>query len=87
LRTGKSFAVLQAAFFTPNGDGNDYWNLKGLNGSIYKNAKIFISIDTKAAQTIKPLRVGWDGNYNGNSLPSDDYWYYLKKTVAKAILV
>jgi hypothetical protein len=44
LRTGKSFAVLQAAaFFTPNGDGaNDYWNLKGLNGSIYKNAKIFI---------------------------------------------
>jgi hypothetical protein len=51
LRTGKrSFAVLQAAaFFTPNGDGaNDYWNLKGLNGSIYKNAKIFISIDTES---------------------------------------
>jgi hypothetical protein len=38
-----------AAFFTPNGDGaNDYWNLKGLNGSIYKNAKIFISIDTES---------------------------------------
>jgi gliding motility-associated-like protein len=80
LRTGKkSFAVLQAAaFFTPNGDGaNDYWNLKGLNGSIYKNAKIFISIDGKP-QTIKPLRVGWDGNYNGNSLPSDDYWYTIQ---------
>jgi hypothetical protein len=57
LRTGKkSFAVLQAAaFFTPNGDGaNDYWNLKGLNGSIYKNAKIFISIDTESLKQLNP---------------------------------
>jgi gliding motility-associated-like protein len=72
LRTGKrSFAVLQAAFFTPNGDGaNDYWNLKGLNGSIYKNAKIFI-FDRygKLLKQLNPYGVGWDGNYNGNSLP------------------
>jgi gliding motility-associated-like protein len=90
LRTGKrSFAVLQAAaFFTPNGDGaNDYWNLKGLNGSIYKNAKIFI-FDGKLAQTIKPLRVGWDGNYNGNSLPWMITGIQLKDgRKAKAILV
>jgi gliding motility-associated-like protein len=73
LRTGKrSFAVLQAAaFFTPNGDGaNDYWNLKGLNGSIYKNAKIFI-FDRygKLLKQLNPYGVGWDGNYNGNSPP------------------
>jgi gliding motility-associated-like protein len=94
LRTGKrSFAVLQAAaFFTPNGDGaNDYWNLKGLNGSIYKNAKIFI-FDRygKLLKQLNPYGVGWDGNYNGNSLPSDDYWYTIQLKdgrKAKAILV
>jgi hypothetical protein len=64
LRTGKrSFAVLQAAaFFTPNGDGaNDYWNLKGLNGSIKIKTKIFIFDRYGTAQTIKPLRswLGW----------------------------
>jgi gliding motility-associated-like protein len=59
----RSFAVLQAAaFFTPNGDGaNDYWNLKGLNGSIYKNAKIFI-FDRygKLLKQLNPYGVGWD---------------------------
>jgi hypothetical protein len=39
----KSFAVLQAAaFFTPMETALMIVELKGLNGSIYKNAKIFI---------------------------------------------
>ena len=43
-QTTKSFAVLNAPkFFTPNGDSyNDYWNLKGINTTIYKNAIIYI---------------------------------------------
>jgi hypothetical protein len=47
LRTGKrSFAVLQAAFFTPNGDGaNDYWNLKDLTEASIKTRKYSFSID------------------------------------------
>jgi gliding motility-associated-like protein len=77
----RSFAVLQAAaFFTPNGDGaNDYWNLKGLNGSIYKNAKIFI-FDRygKLLKQLTPYGVGWDGNYNGSPLTSDDYWFTIQ---------
>jgi gliding motility-associated-like protein len=89
LWTGKkSFAVLQAAFFTPNGDGaNDYWNLKDLTEASIKTRKYSFSI-RKAAQTIKPYGVGWDGNYNGNS--SDDYWYTIQLKdgrKAKAILV
>jgi gliding motility-associated-like protein len=91
LRTGKrSFAVLQAAaFFTPN--GTMIMELKGLNGSIYKNAKIFI-FDRygKLLKQLNPYGVGWDGNYNGNSLPSDDYWYTIQLKdgrKAKAILV
>jgi hypothetical protein len=60
LRTGKrSFAVLQAAaFFTPNGDGaNDYWNLKGLNGSIYKTRKYSFSIDGKLLKQLNPTEL------------------------------
>jgi gliding motility-associated-like protein len=65
--------------------------LKGLNGSIYKNAKIFI-FDRygKLLKQLNPYGVGWDGNYNGNSLPSDDYWYTIQLKdgrKAKAILV
>jgi gliding motility-associated-like protein len=64
--------------------------LKGLNGSIYKNAKIFIF--DRYGKLLKQLNhgVGWDGNYNGNSLPSDDYWYTIQLKdgrKAKAILV
>jgi gliding motility-associated-like protein len=67
-----------SSILTPNGDGaNDYWNLKGLNGSIYKNAKIFIFDRYGKLKQLNPYGVGWDGNYNGNSLPSDDYWYTI----------
>jgi gliding motility-associated-like protein len=93
LRTGKrSFAVLQAAaFFTPNGDGaNDYWNLKDLTEASIKTRKYSFSIDGKLLKQLNPYGVGWDGNYNGNSLPSDDYWYTIQLKdgrKAKAILV
>ncbi|WP_369753442.1 T9SS type B sorting domain-containing protein [Flavobacterium sp. WC2409] len=77
----RNFAVLEAApFFTPNGDGaNDNWNLKGLNGSVYKNAKIFI-FDRygKLLKQLNPSSPGWDGNYNGGPLPSDDYWFSIE---------
>jgi gliding motility-associated-like protein len=77
----RSFAVLEASsFFTPNGDGtNDYWNLRGLDDSIYKNAVISI-FDRygKLLKQLNPSSIGWDGNYNGQPLPSDDYWFTIK---------
>jgi gliding motility-associated-like protein len=77
----KSFAVLEAAaYFTPNGDGvNEYWNLKGLSGSIYKNAKTFI-FDRygKLLKQLNPSGIGWDGKYNGHALPADDYWFTIQ---------
>jgi gliding motility-associated-like protein len=68
LRTGKS-STNTAAFFTPNGRRNDYWNLEGLNGSIYKTRKYSFSIGWLLIKQLNPYGVGWDGNYNGNSLP------------------
>lgn len=77
----RSFAVLQAPpFFTPNGDGtNDYWNLKGLGGSVYKNTKIFI-FDRygKLLKQLSPSGVGWDGTFNGQLLAADDYWFTVE---------
>lgn len=67
-------------YFTPNGDGyNDYWNIKGINSRL--NAETIIYIFDRYGKLIKqlsPLSQGWDGNFNGNQMPSSDYWYSVK---------
>lgn len=67
-------------FFTPNGDGfNDTWNIRGANER--SNGKSIIYIFDRFGKLIKqisPLGNGWDGTYNGNTLPSDDYWYSIQ---------
>ncbi|MEC4048522.1 T9SS type B sorting domain-containing protein [Flavobacterium sp. SUN046] len=65
-------------FFTPNGDGNnDFWNIYH-----YKNiadAKIYI-FDRfgKILKVFSPTSSGWDGTYNGEMMPSTDYWFIVK---------
>lgn len=63
-------------FFTPNGDGyNDHWNIPHL-ASTNPNAPIFI-FDRygKLLKEISPSSSGWNGMFNGQPLPSDDYWF------------
>ena len=66
-------------FFTPNQDGfNDYWNIKGVNNAF--NAKTIVHVFDRYGKLISklnPLNQGWDGNFNGRPLPSDDYWYTI----------
>lgn len=65
-------------YFTPNGDGkNETWNIEGIG----EDAKIFI-FDRygKLLKQISPEGNGWDGNYNGNALPTDDYWFRIEYT-------
>ncbi|RDI09862.1 T9SS type B sorting domain-containing protein [Flavobacterium sp. AG291] len=67
-------------FFTPNGDGvNDYWNIIGINANFYPNSKIYI-FDRygKLLADVDPKGIGWDGIFEGRSLPSNDYWFVLK---------
>ena len=67
-------------FFTPNQDGfNDYWNIKGVNNS-FNNKTIIHIYDRygKLIDTLNPLNQGWDGTFNGQPLPSDDYWYTIE---------
>jgi len=64
-------------YFTPNGDGyNETWNIKDLQEQ--EVATIFIyDRFGKLLKKIKPSEQGWDGTYNNNLMPSDDYWFSI----------
>ncbi|WPR72694.1 T9SS type B sorting domain-containing protein [Flavobacterium sp. NG2] len=77
----QTIAVVGAPkFFTPNNDGiNDTWNVKGIEATA--NAGSQINIFDRYGKLVKEINTsgpGWDGNYNGYSLPADDYWYTLQ---------
>jgi len=65
-------------YFTPNGDGyNDTWNILGINNQ--PNARIYI-FDRygKLLKQVSPTSMGWNGTYNGNRLPTSDYWFTVE---------
>jgi len=67
-------------FFTPNGDGtNDNWVIKGANKIFYPNSSI--NIFNRYGKLLAQIPIesqGWDGTYNGKTLPSDDYWFSVQ---------
>ncbi|MDC1505586.1 T9SS type B sorting domain-containing protein [Winogradskyella sp.] len=73
-------------FFTPNGDNqNDTWRVIGTSTQFnqIQNVQIFNRYGKLiTVQTV--LSGGWDGTFNGNRLPSDDYWYIAKFLDGKA---
>ncbi len=64
-------------FFTPNGDGiNEVWNV----AFIYFFPDAIVNIFDRYGKLIKSYRgkdPGWDGTYNGERLPSTDYWFEI----------
>lgn len=66
-------------FFTPNQDGeNDLWNVQGAVTN-----DIVISIFDRYGSIIvvfNPLDPGWDGRYDSNDMPGDDYWYHAVRS-------
>ncbi|MGQ2983170.1 T9SS type B sorting domain-containing protein [Flavobacterium sp.] len=72
------YALNYPRFFSPNGDGvRDTWNIDGL--ALQPDAKIYI-FDRygKVIAGLKPGGPGWDGTYNGATLPATDYWFTLE---------
>ena len=66
-------------YFTPNGDGfHDTWHIP--LASFEPAMEIFI-FDRygKLLKGLLPQSGGWDGNYNGQPLPSTDYWFTVKR--------
>ncbi|QYJ68535.1 T9SS type B sorting domain-containing protein [Flavobacterium litorale] len=66
-------------FFTPNGDGvNETWRIPF---SSYE-PDLFVYIYDRYGKLITgfdALNQGWDGTYNGNKLPSTDYWFVVTR--------
>ena len=64
-------------FFTPNNDGeNDTWQVRGVSDGFFVNSTIYV-FDRfgKLIADVDATGIGWDGYYNGKTLPSDDYWF------------
>ncbi len=66
-------------FFTPNGDTyNETWQVSGISEQFQANTTIFI-FDRygKLLKELDPLSPGWDGTFNGENLPTSDYWFFV----------
>ncbi|WP_345291153.1 T9SS type B sorting domain-containing protein, partial [Flavobacterium hankyongi] len=62
-------------YFTPNGDGyHDTWNISALQGQSNSKIHIFDRFG-KLLKEIRPSSSGWNGTFNGQDLPSTDYWF------------
>ena len=65
-------------YFTPNGDGyRDTWNISSLKSQA--NAKIYI-FDRygKLLKELSPASDGWNGTFNGQPMPTSDYWFLVE---------
>lgn len=64
-------------YFTPNNDGyHDVWNVKGIDETDVQITYVelfdrFGKLLFRSTETTPD----WDGTYNGNPLPSSDYWF------------
>ena len=65
------------SFFTPNGDGfNDLWQIRGISSTNKPDSVVFIY--DRYGKLLKQLLAssnGWDGTFNGQPMPTDDYWF------------
>ena len=64
-------------FFTPNGDGiNDFWTVP-VPSTLQD---VLISIFDRYGKLVfqfQPSDRGWDGMFNGKSMPATDYWFAI----------
>ena len=83
----KAVIINYPKYFTPNGDGyHETWNITHL-ALTNPNAPILIFDKYgKFIKEISPTSNGWNGTFNGQPLPSTDYWFtvdYSEKGTAK----
>ena len=74
-------------YFTPNNDGyNDTWYIKNLEKRNLENS--IITVFDRYGKLLKQISgssEGWNGTFNGNLLPSSDYWFEIKLTNGKSV--
>lgn len=66
------------SFFTPNQDGeNDFWGPEAESQSCDYTLRIFNRFGKQLA-VLSPRDYRWDGTYEGQQMPSDDYWFTVE---------
>jgi len=75
----KEIVIIDAPlFFTPNQDGqNDTWHITGVDQIPGTIVYIFDRYG-KLIKTLSHSSAGWDGTYNGQNMPTNDYWFLAK---------
>ncbi|MFY7987996.1 MAG: choice-of-anchor L domain-containing protein [Flavobacterium sp.] len=75
---GPIYIINYPNYFTPNGDGvNDTWNIWDLRHQPDAVINIFDRYG-KFLKQMSPASSGWNGMYNGQELPSTDYWFTVE---------
>ena len=65
-------------FVTPNSDGfYDTWHIIGID-QIPGTVVYIYNRHGKLLKTLPHTSIGWDGTFNGENMPSDDYWFVAK---------
>lgn len=76
-------------FFTPNNDGlNDTWAIKGADSRFFPNSQVYIF--NRFGKVVAEIDIdgdGWDGTFNSNLLPSDDYWFDINLISPNGVLI
>lgn len=74
-----TYELVIPPFFSPDGDGlNDTWVIKNLDGYPNSTVEIFDRYGRRVAFYKTDVN-SWDGTYNGHAMPSDDYWYVIRR--------
>ncbi|MBO3117973.1 T9SS type B sorting domain-containing protein, partial [Winogradskyella sp. DF17] len=75
----EEFRILEyPKFFTPNGDMfNPSWNIECLSDQPSAKISIFDRYG-KLLKVISTQGQGWDGTFNGNRMPTSDYWFKVE---------
>lgn len=75
---GPIYIINYPNYFTPNSDGiNDTWNIWDLRHQPDAVISIFDRYG-KFLKQISPASSGWNGRYNGQDMPSTDYWFTVE---------
>ena len=77
------YLLMYPKFFTPNGDSfNDTWRIKFSETETNFSVKVFDRYGKFITQ-FGANSAGWDGTFNGNNLPSSDYWFVITRENGK----
>jgi gliding motility-associated-like protein len=78
-----AYLLMYPKFFTPNGDGfNDTWKIKFSANESNLKIKIFDRFG-KLLKDLDNNSEGWNGLFNGQELPSTDYWFTVIRANGK----